>query len=255
MSEYVSSAPSSRMASQLRRQLHEMMAAGQLLTPMVKENKVALEYLAILMRGMYVQLRTIRHIELKQQLENPDEIRLFSAPVELARLCQELVYQADSLVSPQEIRVAFDTPAVSLTTLADRNALTEMLLALLSHAIKSTAQKETIRLELNRQENTAVFSVTYTGRASEPASQQEFSNPDLELARQIAALHGGTLVLENQAGKGMRTVVSLPIRRQPSGVLGSPDVPMERGGGWNHVLVALADSLPAHAFLPQEPGL
>lgn len=67
----------------------------------------------------------------------------------------------------------------------------------------------------------------------------------LRLARTIAELHGGLMILENDPGHGVRAAVCLPIREERRMRLESPR-PVEHG--FDRGLVALADVLPLEAF-------
>ena len=69
----------------------------------------------------------------------------------------------------------------------------------------------------------------------------------LPLCRRIAEGHGGSILAESRPGQGSRFTVSLPDRRADSGDVS--DIPLEYGGGFNKTLLALADALPAKAFL------
>ena len=59
--------------------------------------------------------------------------------------------------------------------------------------------------------------------------------------------HGGSVLAEARPGQGSRFTVSLPGRRADIGDVS--DIPLEYGGGFNKTLLALADALPAKAFL------
>lgn len=69
----------------------------------------------------------------------------------------------------------------------------------------------------------------------------------LPLCRRIAEGHGGRLLAESKTGVGSRFTLSIPDQRTDSG--GVSDVPLDYTGGFNRTLLALADALPAEAFL------
>jgi signal transduction histidine kinase len=68
----------------------------------------------------------------------------------------------------------------------------------------------------------------------------------LPLCRCLAERQGGTLLAESRPGQGSRFTLSLPDRQVEGGV---SDVPFDYSGGFNRTLLALADALPAQAFL------
>lgn len=73
----------------------------------------------------------------------------------------------------------------------------------------------------------------------------------LRLARTIAEIHGGLMILESAPGAGTRVAVSLPLREGYRPRLESPRTALE---GFDRALVALSDVLPAEAFLPKQKG-
>ena len=68
----------------------------------------------------------------------------------------------------------------------------------------------------------------------------------LPLCRRIAQGHGGSLVVSSRQGEGTAVTVRLPDRR--SGVTLVRQPPFHYAGGFNPVLVELADALPVQAF-------
>ena len=67
----------------------------------------------------------------------------------------------------------------------------------------------------------------------------------LSAARQIAALHGGAVMLESRSGKGVRAAFSLPVQPpEGCGTLRTPSPVGDVTGGFSPVLVELADLLP-----------
>lgn len=256
-----------RLARLLRDQLNEMLAASQALIPALAGKERALEYVAVLERGMCRQLRLIRRLELEQLLNSPDEVRVTPEPVDLVQLCRALMSRTDDLVRSLDIRARFSTALTTLPTLADRAALEEMLLALISNSVKAIGQGGDICLELGQQERKAVFTITDNGGGMDPAALAAFFDPPedededeeddlvpsgrgLWLAQQIAALHGGILIVDSKQSKGVRLAVSIPIISRGGGVLASPALTADDAGGWDRATVALSDCLPVKAFLP-----
>lgn len=251
------------MTRLLREQLNEMLAASQALIPALAGKERALEYVAVLERGMCRQLRLIRRLELEQLLSSPDEVRMSPEPVDLVKVCRELMSRTDSLVRSLDIRARFSTALTTLPTLADRAALEEMLLALISNSVKAIGQGGDICLELGQQDRKAVFTVTDNGGGMDPAALAALFDPPEEdgdepapsgrglwLAQQIAALHGGILIVDSKQSKGVRLAVSIPLISRSGGALASPTLAADDAGGWDRATVALADCLPVKAFLP-----
>lgn len=265
-----------RMLGGLRAQLQTMMAATYALEAHLDGNEKAAEYLAVMDRAICAQLRLILQAELGQRLYSEDEMRVVLAPTDLAALGRDVMKKADALTRPLlDIKAEFSSTLAALPTQADRAALEKMLLAFISNSVRAIGRSGTIRLELERQRDQAVFTMTDTGGGLDPdalAGLFEPEDPDREtngetdeeaepeqapevpargllLARQIARLHGGTLVAGNTEAGGACLAVSLPIVEKAESILRSPP-PSVDGGGWDPVLVSLSDCLPLEAFLP-----
>lgn len=265
------SGESVRLAQQLREQLHEMMAASQALESALKGNERALSCLAVLNRGMFRQLRACREYELRAWFDDPDEVRLRLDAVDLVELCRTLMERVDALTGAVNIRAEFRCKRAALVTAADRRALEDLLLALITGAANAIGRDGALILELERRERSAVLILSEEGGNMDGAELLALFNSDedgdeeppaetqgaqrgrgLELAQQIAALHGGVLILDGQEGRGPRLTVSLPVRELPGGGLCSPRLHTDASGGWDKVRIALSECLPAASFLPEE---
>lgn len=261
-----------RLARQLREQLHEMMAASQALESALEGKERALSCLAVLNRGMFRQLRLCREYELQDWYNDPDEVRLTLGAVDLVGLCRTLVERVDQLTAPMNIRAEFRSSRTVMTTAADQRALEDMLLTLIAGAVKTIEQNGVLLLELERRERSAVLILSGEGGSMDGAKLLAMFEPDedgapwgvetpeaqrsrdLMLAQQIAALHGGILVLEGQEDRGPRLRISLPLRElaESSLSLNSLRRRMDTSGGWDRVRIALADCLPVESFRPEE---
>lgn len=258
MDEIYLQGDTARLIGRLRERLQEMTAAVQALTGMAAGDSKAKEYLGVLNRGLCTQLRLIRRLELDRRLNSQDEIRLDRTTVDLAELCRSVAERADALTAPLlDIRVTCSAPP-SLSAIADRGALEELLLGFITNSVQAIGRSGSICLALERQEDRAVFTVTDSGGGMDPEvlaglfdPQEEPETParGLLLARRIAELHGGTLVAGNAEQAGARVAVSIPLVERLGGILQSPGIRVDEGG-WDPALVALSDCLPLRAFLP-----
>lgn len=260
MDEVYPQGDTARLIRRLRERLQEMTAAAQSLTGVVAGDRKAEEYLGVLNRGLCIQLGLIRRLELDRRLNSPDEIRLDRTTVDLAELCRKVAERVDALTGPLlDIRVTCSAPA-ALTALADRHALEEMLLGFCANSVQAIGRGGSICLELEQQEDRAVFTVTDSGGGMDPEVLAGLFDPQEEpevpargllLARRIAELHGGALVAGNAEPAGARVAVSIPLVERLGGILQSPGIPVDEGGGWDPALVALSECLPLKAFLPE----
>ena len=277
-----------RLTRGLREQLQTMTAAAHALGSNLAGNGKAEEYLAVLEHAICSQLRLVRQAELNERLYGNNELRVILAPMDLAALGRDVMKKTDALTRPLlDIKAEFSSSLAALPTQADQAALEEMLLCFIANSVRVIGRGGTIRLELERVEGRAVFTLTDTGCGLAPEvlaglfvpdedekdredgeDREESENQEesedredgealefpvrgLRLARRIAVLHSATLMAGNTEAGGACLAVSLPIVERASGALCSPAIPVDCSGGWDPVLVALSGCLPREAFLPE----
>lgn len=260
MCEICPQSDTARLAQKLRERLQEMTAVSQALSAGLAGDEKTANYLAILDRAICVQLRLVRQLELGQHLYTKSEVRLIPNLVDLVELGRDVMKKADALTYPLlEIKSEFSSALTTLPAQADRAALEEMLLFFISNSVRAIGRAGTIHLELERQQDQAVFTVSDTGGGLDPDTLADLFDPlaeaetrasGLRLARRIAELHGGTMVAGSTETGGARLAVSIPIVERMVGVVRSPSIPVDNSGGWDPALVALSDCLPLEAFLP-----
>ena len=147
----------------------------------------------------------------------------------------ELVGSAIALVKDRAaaglLKLAVDVEEDMPPLMADRTRLTEILLNLLSNAIKFTELGGAIEVLVRRtEEGGAAFVVRDNGRGMTEdeieialerfgqvdgglARRHEGSGLGLPLARKLAELHGGSLTLKSEKGRGTTATVILPPSR------------------------------------------
>lgn len=247
------------LARGLREQLQTMTAAVYALAPKLSGDEAAADYLAVIRRAICGALRLTQQAELGERVFDNSEVRVVLAPMDLAELGRSVMERVDALTRPLlDIKAEFSSPLVSLPTCADRSALEQMLLYLITNSVQAMDRPGTVRLELEQAGDRAVFTVTDTGRGLDPGSLAGLLDPEEEMdapfrgllvARQIALAHSGTLVAGNTEAGGARLAVSIPIVESVGGAIRSPGIPVE-AGGWDPALVALSGCLPLEAFPP-----
>ena len=251
------SADPRQVDSALRTQLNDISAACQLLQRRAQERDQ--EYLAVIYRGTLRAMRILEQRELARRLEDEDELRVEFADLELVDWCRKIAGHAGELLADLGISVSFQTELAQLSTLGDEMLLEQLLYALLSNAAKAMAGGGRLSVTLGRRGDNAVLTVGDEGQGmSEESLARLFQGGDgpdlspgagagfgLRLARTIAELHGGLMILENDPGQGVRAAVCLPVREGHRARLESPRAAEH---GFDRGLVALADVLPLEAF-------
>ena len=189
-------------------------------------------------------------------------LNLINEILDLARIDAGKLELHEEVVRPREVveravALVKDRAAAGLLTLtveiaermpplrADRTRLTEILLNLLSNAIKFTELGGSIEVALQSTEDGgAEFVVKDSGcgmtETEIAIALERFGQVDggltrrhegtglgLPLARQLAELHGGSLVLQSERGHGTTAVFVLPPSRVLSAELAEPSAPAD----------------------------
>lgn len=239
-------------AARLRMQLSHMTAASQLLERMQEGDK-ARSYLAVMNQSICRMLRIVGRMELLERLTNEDEVRLFSGELDLGSWLRELCPRIRSILGGAGVEFSYQGPELLMASL-DRELVQQLLLELIGSVARPGGQ---VTLTVTGQGESVCL--TIRGKAIQPSAQEPEQDPDeleqwgLPLARQIAELHGGSLVVETKTGGELAYVAALPLRPPaPGKVLESPKLPYH-SGGFDKVQVAFSELLPPEAFLWEEP--
>jgi signal transduction histidine kinase len=138
----------------------------------------------------------------------------------------------DALVAPQasakNLELHYEPCPADLAAVADREKLRQVLLNLLSNAIRHTPAGGTITLSAERRGDTVAISVADTGSGIPEDKREEVFEPFVQLdrsltrgagglglglaiSRDLARGMSGDLGVEGRAGGGARFVLSLPL--------------------------------------------
>lgn len=250
------------LAAQLRNTLSTMhLAASQLAPSRQREQDPALDAKAALLDQSYYQL-----LRLANNLSDAALLRQQGAltlkDTDLVELVGEVCRRAEPLAAELELTLRFVCGMERHVCAAAPRELECLLYHLLSNAFKFTPAGGTVRVELKFASRRVLLSVADTGCGIQedqiPVLFDRYLHDDLLTARphglglglpicqHIAEGHGGTMMAESRPGQGSRFTLSLPDRR--CGNTDVSDVPFDYSGGFNPVLLALADALPPEAF-------
>jgi two-component system phosphate regulon sensor histidine kinase PhoR len=147
-------------------------------------------------------------------------------PETVATLVAEAVAQVEPQMPSGTTRIKLDLPDTPLAIRADRKAIVEALLNLLSNSFKYGGKKVSVRVRLRRKrvlievlddgsgvprdEQRKVFRKFYRGR-DHVRSQSKGSGLGLAMARHVVRAHGGILSLHSEPDQGACFTVSLPV--------------------------------------------
>lgn len=144
----------------------------------------------------------------------------------------QCVRSVDSLATQRGLKLDYETSARELFFSGDEGLVQRMTLNVLDNAIKYTPHGGTVSVSLTRNGSSCKLAITDTGmgippdlqariferffRADQARSRNQERNGSgaglgLAIARWIAELHGGDLVLDNSNKGGSTFVISLPL--------------------------------------------
>ena len=184
---------------------------------------------------------------------------------DLVALCRDICSKAAPLFEMKGVALDFasDSPAHILAL--NEEMMQRLLLNLLSNALKATPHGGRVVVRVRSNPRFVQLSVSDNGcgipedRLSSifdsflPTDRMDLAphgaGLGLALCRRIAEGHGGRIMVESAEGAGSTFTVSLPNVKSPNGRLGEPGI--DYAGGFNPILVELADALPVQAFAHQ----
>lgn len=154
--------------------------------------------------------------------------RLAREPLDLPGLVAETLEVLRLQAEQDQIEVLSDVDRNLPPISGDRNRLKQLLLNLLTNAVKYNRSGGTITIRLAREAGEVVLAVSDSGRGIPPESlphiferfyrvpEQEGRIPGtglgLAIARRIAESHGGTIEVESESGRGTTFTVRLPLQ-------------------------------------------
>lgn len=235
-----------RLIETMRGDLSSALGALDTLVPLVREQGRSEDasHLAMLSQALYRQLRTLLHMELTRR-QDPT---FLPRTTDLVPLCRELARQVEGLSQALGVDFRWEIEPDGLTAVADPALLELALLNLLSNAVSAAGRGGRVRLRLRNLGGRAVFTVGDSGTGLEASSLEDCQGLGLQMARRVAALHGGTLVLEDREAQGVCSVLSLPVSPQSQDRVEAPRMGFLLTGGYSPVLIELSQLLPSECY-------
>lgn len=251
-------------AQELRGPLSTVMITADRLFPIAGTDSDTGEGAARLNRGLLQMLRVIGNMS--------DAILYTTATnehqdiLDLSRMMAEIFEKSMALSSHTEISLEYEGYPEPVYSLVDPEKLERAVLNILSNAYKFTPAGGTIRAKLTRRGNMMYLSIhdsssgirddvrgsifsRYTRGAA--IEDDRFGiGLGMVLIRSTAALHGGTVLIDQPEGTGVRVTMSLAIRSSGDTLLHSPIRRIDRSGGHDRTLVELSNVLPPALYSP-----
>jgi signal transduction histidine kinase len=153
------------------------------------------------------------------------QLKLVRAQVDLTQLAGEIVRESQGLLADKPVSLTV-TGEQGVLADADSRRVRQILTNLVGNAIKFTAQGY-VTITIGRQGNYATVAVADTGPGISPAERavifEEYKQASderakkrgtglgLAIARRLVLMHGGTIHVESELGKGSTFRVLLPL--------------------------------------------
>ena len=194
------------------------------------------------------------------------------APVNLCDHLEVLCRRVAALTEAVQMTLTYSCPVQPVVAAADWPKLERAVLNLLSNALRSTAPGGCLRLTLEDPGATVHIVVEDDGAGMPPEQVAGFAGQPLHrgpagapqpgmglgltLVRRIAALHGGTVLIDSRPEQG--TAVTMTLARRQAGpqqeVLHSPARAYRYTGSISPELLELSDVLPDAVYGPDSLG-
>lgn len=159
------------------------------------------------------------------------KLELNFEPIDLAGTVKDIVRLLQTRTEQAGVSLIADLPETPISLIADRRALKQILLNLLSNAAKFTLPDGKITLAVRNTDGLVMLSVSDTGIGIPPQDlprlgqpfEQVTSNAELSkggtglglaLVRALAEKHGGYMTIESEEGVGTSVHVALPASPQ-----------------------------------------
>ena len=151
-------------------------------------------------------------------------VKLKREKIEIGLLIDEIVANNNTEISKKQLTVKKDIPEDIGLLWADKDKITEVIVNILSNAIKYTPSGGNIAIKLSGTDNEMRFEISDTGAgiAKEDidklfnkferifAEKQEGTGLGLSIAKDIVELHKGKIWVESEIGSGSKFIFTLP---------------------------------------------
>lgn len=153
-----------------------------------------------------------------------DRMVLSLSPVHLDDLIREVTFQLKKKAEKKEVNLQIETIPTVIT--ADGDKLKQVMLNILDNAIKFSGEKGHILIHQTHKQDLAEIVIQDTGIGINTENLEyvtrSFYKIDpksvgeglgLAISQNIVELHGGTLQINSEYGKGTSVIISLPLKK------------------------------------------
>jgi signal transduction histidine kinase len=147
--------------------------------------------------------------------------------IDIAQEIEKLAVSAEKLLEDKPVKLVVEVDKELPLMTCDKRRVRQIFYNLLSNSIKFT-EEGVITISAKHRNGKLLFTVHDTGPGIAPEDQERIFQPfiqtetgirhaggtglGLPISRQLAAAHGGRLLVESEIGKGAKFVLTLPIK-------------------------------------------
>ena len=247
-------------AQQLRVPLSNVMTLADCLFPNLEDDKQK-EQASQMSRALFQLMRLISNMADAERYTGLDAPAYENT--ELCGFFREIFEKADATLESTKVTVRFSCPDSPIFTMVDRERMERAVHNLISNAVKFSKPGSCVECKLTKNRKLACLTVEDQGDGiaahvqgslfhrymREPAIEDSRFGLGLgmTLVRSVAAIHGGTVLLEQN--NGTRVAMTIAIRKQVPGTLRSPKLRIgDYAGGRDLGLLEFSETLPAAAY-------
>lgn len=219
----------SHMSHELRTPLNAILGFSQLMemNPQEPLSESQGQYVAEIIRAGDHLLNLINEILDLSRIES-GRFSLSNEPVELITLVDEIISLMQPLADQNQVTLSFEPPEpATLTTVTDRTRLKQILINLISNAIKYNRPDGRVTIRLEKTPDRLCFHVIDTGlgipadqltaifdpflRLPETSATIEGTGIGLTLVKQLCQLINGSITVTSTPGDGSHFCLTIPF--------------------------------------------
>ena len=245
---------------QLRGPLSNVMTLSDMLIPDLKEDSQK-EKAAQMRKALFQLMRLITNMADAERYTGLDAPRFENT--ELCLYFREIVEKASISAHEAGISLNYHCPETPVFTIVDRERMERAIYNLLSNAIKFSRPGNCVQITLSHNKKMACITVEDEGdgiahHVQGSLFQRYMREPAVEdsrfglglgmtLVRTAAAIHGGTVLLEQT--NGTKVALTMAIRKETPGMLRTPILRIsDYAGGRDLGLLEFSETLPVSAY-------
>lgn len=256
-------------ARELRKPLNNVMLTVNELFPrfLPEDDPEARKIAAQMNRGLYQILRILGNMSYAEGYSAGSDCRM--ELIDITAFLDEIFEKHQPLAESLGISLGFSNLKAPVFTLADRDKLGRAVMNIISNALKFTPAKGTIDASLTQSGQLLRLTVSDSGegidekvrgtvfRRHRRQSTVEDPRYGLGLGMVIihgaAAMHGGTVLLDQPEGKGARITMTIQIQRHSETTVHSTvhapvGFTLDYASGWDRSLIELSECLPDYLY-------